>query len=290
MPRPIVSYHPGLEADINLVLVSQRPLDARDREATGQAAAILLPQICRADLFELAQASGAPFFPNPAVHLSHDGKVGNYRLFRDLGLPHPATVEFADLEGAAAAWEAGRAEVAALGAPLVAKGAGGGMGENVFLVSDPAELRGLAGRLETWCPRGPSGLVLQRFMDGASDVRVVLMHDQAQVYWRRAAQREFRANLAQGGSFSVEGPPQERAAAVELARRLQRAAGLDLAGVDMLISAQGEALLLEINFFFGRRALGGHEVFLARYLEAVRRWLGHQGLDPARVRPAQDDL
>lgn len=63
MPRPIVSYHPGLEADINLMLVSQRPLDERDREATGQAAAILLPQICRADLFELAQASGAPFSP-----------------------------------------------------------------------------------------------------------------------------------------------------------------------------------------------------------------------------------
>jgi ribosomal protein S6--L-glutamate ligase len=290
MPRPIVSYHPGLEADINLVLVSQRPLDERDREATGQAAAILLPQICRADLFELAQASGAPFFPNPAVHLSHDGKVGNYRLFRDLGLPHPATLEFADLEGAAAAWEAGRAEVAALGAPLVAKGAGGGMGENVFLVSDPAELRGLAGRLETWCHRGPSGLVLQRYHPGAVDIRVELLHDAADVYWRRAREEEFRANLCQGGTLVKDGPAEERAAAVGLARRLQAAAKLDLAGVDVLITAEGEALLVEINFFFGRRALGGHEVFLARYLEAVRRWLGHQGLDPARVRPAQDDL
>lgn len=290
MPRPIVSYHPGLEADINLVLVSQRPLDERDREVAGQAAAILLPQVCRADLFALAQSGGAPFFPNPAVHLSLDGKVGNHRLFRDLGLPHPPTVEFSDPQSAAAAWEAGRAEVVALGAPLVAKGAGGGMGENVFLVNNPAELRGLAGRLETYCHRGPSGLVLQRFLSGAVDMRVVLMHDQAQVYWRKAAEREFRANLAQGGSFSKDGPFQERQAALDLARRLQQAAGLDLAGVDVMIPPGGRALLLEVNFFFGRHALGGSEEFLRRYLEAVRRWLAGHGLEPTRVRLAEDDL
>ncbi|MCB2193691.1 MAG: hypothetical protein KQI62_19100 [Deltaproteobacteria bacterium] len=290
MSRPIVSYHPGLEADINLVLVSQRPLDQHDREVAGRAAAILLPQVCRADLFDLAQASGAPFFPNPATHLSHDGKVGNFRLFSELGLPHPATVEFPDLTAAAQAWEQGREEVAALGAPVVAKGAGGGMGENVFLVSNPAELRGLAGRLETYCHRGPSGMVLQRFLPGATDMRVVLMHDTAQVYWRKAAQREFRANLAQGGSFSTQGPAQEREVALALARRLQKAAGLDLAGVDVMLTPEGEPLLLEINFFFGRHALGGSEEFLRRYLEAVRRWLAIQGLAPERVRLAEDDL
>ena len=290
MPRSIVSYHPGLEADINLVLVSQRPLDDHDREVAGQAAAILLPQVCRADLFALAQDSGAPFFPNPAVHLTLDGKVGNHRLFRDLGLPHPPTVEFDDLTSAARAWEEGQAEVAALGAPLVAKGAGGGMGENVFLVRDPAELRGLAGRLETYCHRGPSGLVLQRFLPGGVDMRVVLMHDQAQVYWRKAAEKEFRANLSQGGSFSTKGPSTERQTALELARRLQKVAGLDLAGVDVMITAEGEPLLVEINFFFGRHALGGSEKFLRSYLEAVRRWLADQGLAPERVRLAEDDL
>lgn len=290
MPRPIVSYHPGLEADINLVLVSQRPLEESDRRLALSAGAILLPQICRPDLFALALASGAPFFPNPAVHLSLDGKVGNHRLFRDLGLPHPPTVEFPDLESAAAAWEAGRAEVAALGAPLVAKGAGGGMGDNVFLVNNPGELRGLAGRLETWCHRGPSGMVLQRYFPGAVDMRVELLYDAADVYWRRARDEEFRANLCQGGTLVKDGPPEERQAAVALARRLQAAAGLDLAGVDVMIPPDGQPLLLEINFFFGRRALGGHEVFLERYLKAVRRWLAGRGLAPERVSLAQDDL
>ncbi|MCB2227009.1 MAG: hypothetical protein KQH53_10065 [Desulfarculaceae bacterium] len=290
MTRPIVSYHPGLDADQNLVLISQRPLEPRDAELMREAAVILLPQVCRRDLFALAAASGRPLFPNPAVHLSLEGKVGNYRLLAGLGLPHPATVEFASLEAAAEAWEAGRADVAALGAPLVAKGAGGGMGANVFLAHDPAELRGLAGRLETYCARGPSGLVLQRLVPYVSDMRVELMHTTTEVYWRRARGGDFRANLCQGGTLVKDGPPEERAAAVALARRLQRAARLDIAGVDVIITPQGEPLLVELNFFFGRRALGGHEVFLERYLAAVRSWLADQGLDPLRVSLAEDDL
>jgi ribosomal protein S6--L-glutamate ligase len=290
LDRPIVSYHPGLEADINLLLVSQRPLERRDRQAMLAAGAVLLPQVCRRDLFALASASGRPLFPNPAAHLSLDGKVGNLRLFTGLGLPHPPSVEFRDLEQAAGAWEAGRAEVAALGAPLVAKGAGGGMGTNVFLVDSPSELRALAGRLDTYCARGPSGLVLQRYVPGISELRVELLHTTAQVYWRRAAGGEFRANLYQGGTPVKDGPPQERAAAVALAKRLQREARLDVAGVDVIFPPGGEPLLLELNFFFGRRALGGSETFLARYLKAVRSWLSGQGLDPSRVRLAEEDL
>jgi len=290
LQRPIVSYHPGLEADVNLVLVSQRPLERRDRRAVLAAGAVLLPQVCRRDLFALASAGGRPLFPNPAAHLSLDGKVGNLRLFAGLGLPHPPSVEFRDLEQAAGAWEAGRAEVAALGAPLVAKGAGGGMGENVFLADSPAQLRALAGRLDPYCARGPSGLVLQRYISGASELRVELLHNAARVYWRRAAGGEFRANLHQGGTPVEDGPAWERAAAVALAKRLQQAARLDVAGVDVIFPPGGGPLLLEVNFFFGRRALGGSQAFLARYLEAVRNWLGEKGLDPSRVRLAEDDL
>ncbi|MCF8034833.1 MAG: hypothetical protein K9K66_16655 [Desulfarculaceae bacterium] len=290
MIPPIVSYHPGLNADINLVLISQRPLDRRDREVVRSAAAVLLPQVCRRDLFALASASGRPLFPNPAVHLSLEGKVGNRRLLAGLGLPHPDTVEFADLAQAADAWERGRDDLAALGAPLVAKGAGGGMGANVFLVNDPAGLRGLAGRLDTYCARGPSGLVLQRYLPGASDLRVELLHDQARVYWRKVVGDDFRANLAQGGEAERHGPPAEREAALALARRLQKAARLDVAGVDLLIPSGGEPLVLELNFFFGRKALGGRDAFLERYLAAVRSWLADQGLDPERVALAEDDL
>ncbi|MEW5911791.1 MAG: hypothetical protein AB1814_04500 [Thermodesulfobacteriota bacterium] len=290
MPGTILSYHTGLQAEVNLALISQRALTAADAQAVAQAAAVLLPQVCRPDLYGLVQAHGRPHFPRPAVHLSLDGKLGNRRLFARLGLPHPDTLEFSGLEEAAAAWEAGQPAVTALGAPLVAKGAGDGMGRNVFLAKNPGELRGLAGRLETACLRGPSGLVLQRYIPGAAEMRVVLLHQDAQAYWRWPAPGQFRANLSQGGGWSKEGPAEQLAAGLALARRLQAAAGIDLAGLDLIFPPGQGPLLLEINFFFGRRGLGGSQGFLPRYLSAVRAWLAGLGLDPRRVSLAEDDL
>ncbi len=290
MPKPIVSYHTGLQAEVNLALISQRPLERSDALALIGAGAVLLPQACRPDLWALAAACGAPLFPRPAAHLSLDGKVGNRRLFSGLGLPQPQSVEFASLERAVAAWQGGHPAVRGLGAPLVAKGAGDGMGRNVFLVRDSDELAALAGRLETGCVHGPAGLILQRYLPGASEMRVVLLGTDCLAYWHEPAPGEFRANLSQGGGWTSEGPAAELQAGLALARRLQAAAGMDVAGVDVIFPPGGEALLLEVNFYFGRQGLGGSENYLSLYLQSVRAWLSGLGLEPKRVGLAQGDL
>jgi ribosomal protein S6--L-glutamate ligase len=282
---PIVSYHPGLVAEENLLLVSQRPLDERDRQAVARAAAVLLPQVCRPDLHALVAGLGKPHFPRPQVHLTLDGKVGNHLLFARLGLPSPRTLVFPDLAAAAQAWRAGALTAAGLAPPLVAKGAGGGEGRNVFLVHGPADLLALAGSLETACAFGPPGLVLQELVDsGGRDLRVLLVGDHQEAYWRIGQAGEFRNNLSQGGRVERDAWPTEMAAGLQLARRLQLAAGLDLAGVDVLVPPHGQPLLLEINFYFGRQALGGLAALRRLWLAAVRRWLASLGLDPAKVR------
>jgi ribosomal protein S6--L-glutamate ligase len=286
---PIVSYHPGLAAEQNLLLVSQRPLDEGDRQAVAKAAAVLLPQVCRPDLHALVTSLGKPHFPRPAVQLTLDGKVGNHLLFTRLGLPCPAALVYPDLAAAARAWRDGQLARAGLAPPLVAKGAGGGEGRNVFLVQDPGELLSLAGALETACTFGPPGLLLQEFIDsGGRDLRVLLVGDHQEAYWRLGQPGEFRNNLSQGGRVERHAWPQEMAAGLDLARRLQREAGLDLAGVDVLVPPHGQPLLLEINFYFGRHALGGLEAWRRLHLRAVRAWLTSLGLDPARVGEAQD--
>lgn len=290
LPKAIVSYHTGLEAEANFVLISQRPLERADALALASAEAVLLPQVCRSDLCALVAACGVAHFPRPAAHLSLDGKVGNRRLFSGLGLPQPDTVEFASLQQAVEAWQGGHPAVRGLGTPLVAKGAGDGMGRNVFLVSGPDQLAGLAGRLETACPRGPQGLVLQRYLPGASEMRVVLLGSGFRAYWHQPALGEFRANLNQGGGWRSDGPAHELEAGLALARRLQDAAGIDIAGVDIIFPAGGGALLLEVNFYFGRQGLGGGEIYMGMYLEAVRAWLVGLGLEPERVGLAQGDL
>ncbi len=290
MGQAIVSYHPGLTADQNLLLASQRPLDRRDYLAVAGAAAVLLPQVCRPDLFALVTALGRPHFPRPAVHLGLDGKVGNFWLFRSLGLPHPRTLVYPDLAEAAAAWRAGEVAAAGIAAPLVAKGAGGGQGGNVFLVASPEELLALAGRLETRCFLGPPGLVLQeRVILPGRDARVVLVGDQVDCFWRVAPEPgRFFTCLSQGGRVERGAWPGEMARAVALARTLQVRAGLDLVGVDVLAPEDGPALLLEINFYFGRNAHGGTAPLRAAHLRAVRAWLAGLGLDPARVRAEED--
>lgn len=284
MSGPIVSYHPTIQGDENFLLFSQRPLNQGDRQAISRAGAVLLPQVCREDLFALVQEMGRPHFPRPDVHLTEDGKVGNRRLFKRLGLPHPPSLEFPHIQSAAEAWEQGRVSRAGLISPLVAKGAGGGMGENVFLIGSAAELRALEGRLETGCYRGPDGLVLQQYVEcGCRDARVVLMGEYHDAFWRVGPAGEFRSNLSQGGKVLRPEHDSGLEAARDLALRLQRAAGLDLAAVDLLIPPGREPLILEINFYFGREALGGTIAFNTLYLGAVQAWLSSLGLDPDRV-------
>ncbi len=285
MNGPIVSYHPVVTAERNLMLTSQRPLDQRDQKALTGAAAVLLPQLCRPDLYELVSGRGLPHFPRQAVRLGLDGKVGNLRLFMRLGLPHPESLELPDLAAALAAWDQGR--LAGLGLPLVVKGAGGGEGGNVFLARSREELAALAGRLDTSCAFGPPGLVVQRFVPGGGmDARAVLVGGWHDAFWRVPRDEgEFRSNLAAGGRVVRDQRREDLAAALALARRLAREAAFDVAAVDMLVPPGEGPLLTEINFYFGREALGGGRAFWPLYLKAVQAWLADLGLDPARVRP-----
>jgi ribosomal protein S6--L-glutamate ligase len=278
----LVSYHPLLVADHNFLLTSQRPLDQRDTQAVAEAEAVFLPQAPRRDLYQLVIEYNKPHFPRARVQLELDGKVGNHRLFSNLGLPQPVTMAFDDLDQAAKAWQAGQAPGGGK-QPLVAKGAGGGEGQNVFLVRSPEELAELGPRLETSCPRGPEGLVLQELVPtGGRDIRVIFMGDYLDAFWRVAPEGDFRSNLSQGGRVERETGRAELDRAVALALRLKETAGLDLAAVDILPGPEGP-LLLEINFYFGRQALGGSENYWRLYLEAARGWLAGLGLDPGRI-------
>ena len=117
----------------------------------------------------------------------------------------------------------------------------------------------------------------------AGDARVIIMGERLRAFWRVAPEGEFRGNLSQGGRVDAESRPYDLEKAMGLARRLRDEAGIDLAAVDFLIPEGAEPLLLEINFYFGRQALGGAQAFLEEFLLAVRRWLQRVGLDGGRV-------
>ena len=69
--------------------------------------------------------------------------------------------------------------------------------------------------------------------------------------------------------------------AVDAVMRFARKARIDLAGFDMLYAEDEEEpapYFLEINYFFGRRGLGGSERFYELLNKEIHRWLSGHGL------------
>jgi ribosomal protein S6--L-glutamate ligase len=61
---------------------------------------------------------------------------------------------------------------------------------------------------------------------------------------------------------------------------------MNLAAVDIVFPMSHpdpKPHVLEINYSFGRRGLGGSEVFYGLLFEAVQEWLLENGLDPGEV-------
>jgi len=158
------------------------------------------------------------------------------------GLPVPPAVVVyrrQDLEAAAQALG---------GWPLVAKLASARQGRGVFLLQGPQELPPEA-------EPGRAGLVLQRFVPprGRRDLRVLVVGGRAVAAMAlEPAPGEFRANVHLGGRpRAVELEP----AWAGLAQRAAAALGLELAGVDLMLTPRGGPWLVEVNYTPGFRGL-----------------------------------
>jgi len=281
----VVSFHPLVVAQKNFILPLHAHPTTEQIQAVASAHAVVLPLVCPPALGAVVAALGRAHFPRPWAMGAFNGKVGNYRLFKALGLAHPPTREFAEARQVLEAWD--RGEFRGWGLPVVVKGAGGGQGGNVALVGRRQELVKALERLEPRTRFGPPGLVVQRFIPQARDLRVELVGGLVKAYWRVPAPGQWKANLSLGGRWEEAGEGRQEREGIGLARRLADAAGIDVAGVDVIFD-QGRAFLLEINFFSGRRAFGSGREFNALVVEAVRRWLKGLGIDPQQVQLAPE--
>ena len=90
----ILSFHPCFDTDIQIILGDRR-LDSTIRESIQKATAIILPQACTQDLYQLCATSDAPLFPNYEARVKYPGKIGQNLLFGDFALPHPETFSWA---------------------------------------------------------------------------------------------------------------------------------------------------------------------------------------------------
>jgi RimK family alpha-L-glutamate ligase len=191
-----------------------------------------------------------------AILACHDKLVTALRLGR-AGLPHPET---AYLSAAST-----RRDVSRLRFPLVVKPRFGSRGEHVYRCDDPDALGALLGRLRKlgWFRR--QGALIQELVPPAGhDLRVLVAGGRAVGAVRReAAPGEWRTNVALG---AVRRPFRPQPAECDLAVAAARAAGADLAGVDLIPRPDRSLAVLEVNGapeFTAAYSLDGRDVFEA---------------------------
>jgi RimK family alpha-L-glutamate ligase len=156
------------------------------------------------------------------------------------GVPTPPTVVCERYEGAMAAFDQ-------LGEDVVVKPLFGAMGSGIVRVED----RDVAHRVFRALELGRAVYYVQRTVAGARNLRVLVVADEVAGAMERVAD-SWRANVARGArARAVVLTDAER----DLALAAARAVGADVAGVDLLVARDADAVVLEVNGIPGWQAL-----------------------------------
>ena len=158
------------------------------------------------------------------------------QMMAEKGVPVPITAHVG-------AWEDTERAVRRVGGtPCVVKSTEGTHGSGVYLVKSSRQARQLVYQM---LERGMRPLVQEYIEEShGSDVRALVVGGEVVASMRRKAHgSEFRSNFHLGGSVSNIELNEEQS---EIAIRATETMGLEIAGVDMLLSERGP-LVLEVN-------------------------------------------
>jgi ribosomal protein S6--L-glutamate ligase len=281
----ILSFHPCFATDQQIIL-GDRSLDHEDLSLVQRAEAIILPQSCPYDLYRACLTSSAHIFPDYGKRFRYPGKTGQVRLFKTFGFHHPRSLVWSSV----ASFRAFKKEEKHFPheIPYLIKADMSHEGEGVFLIEDRDTLEASLNRLSLMENSGQKGFISQEFVRSEGSVlRAVILGHQIFTYWKRPERSgEVITTISRGARIDKEwrGDLQSKARGEVLA--FSKATRINLAAIDFVCSLsepEPPPLFLEINYYFGRRGLGGSERYYRTLHEAIREWLKGKGLDPRSV-------
>ncbi|MEN8752416.1 MAG: hypothetical protein AB1Z18_06550 [Desulfobacterales bacterium] len=282
----ILSFHPLFAADRQIICAGRAP-GPDERQAISAATAVILPQACRQDLYDMVRENCALYFPNYDARFAYPGKTGQLILFKRAGVPHPRTISFSDTRAFNRQCRRIPDDLP-FGFPCVFKFDWGGEGETVFPVDSDSRLKEFLCTALAFEQTGQSGFLLQEMIPaGNRSLRVAVIGRRFVAYWRVQPDRQkWYANLAHGGQINFMADPELRKMAVSAVSNFCRFTRIDLAGFDLLFperAASATPFFLEINYFFGRRGLGGSEAYYRILDQEMNSWLRRNGLEAMRA-------
>ena len=271
----IVSFHPCFGADKYIICAGRKP-DDNDLAAIKAADAVILPQGCILPLYEMARSNCNNFFPNYEAKFKYPGKIGQIHLFQETDVLHPKSETFEKVDSLP--------EKLPFDFPFVFKFDWGGEGYGVFLITSPEEFKDAIQKTLNFERAGHMGFLLQEYIPSQGrSLRVVVIGQKFISYWRvQKNTEEFYSNMARGACLDFDSDPDLQEAAVKSAKHLCKMTGINLAGFDFLFSSEAvikEPFFLEINYYFGRRGLGGSEKYYQLLESEIQKWIASLDLN-----------
>ena len=272
----IVSFHPLFEAEKNIVCAGRDP-GTEDLAAIKAAEAVVLPQGCRQSLYEMATANCQHIFPNYNARFNFSGKLGQMKLFRETNTAHPAS----ELYPSVAEFKQHYGEAPgniSFGLPCVFKFDWGGEGETVYLINSMDDLKKALEKAAVFEKSGQKGFLLQQYIpSNGKTLRVIIIGQAMMSYWRIQQNTDlFMSSVSKGAHIDRTLQPELQNIARAFVSDFCTLTGINLAGFDVIFQADEEnpqPLLLEINYFFGRKGLGGSDAFYEILKKEINAWL-----------------
>jgi len=276
----ILSYHPCFEADKNLICAGRAP-GFGDLAAIKNARAVILPQGCRAPLYQMARRNCFHVFPNYDARFIYQGKIGQIELFKKQKAFHPNTLTFRCICDYYVRF--GKYGEAPFPFPFVFKFDWGGGGDTVFFIDSSRTFHEVLKKAEACERSGAKGFLLQEYILSENrSIRVVVVGRRICSYWRiQRDPNSLYASVSKGAVIDSETDPHLQENACRIVEAFCNKTSINLAGFDLLFSSKSPTappFFLEINYFFGREGLGGSFVFYQVLESEINNWLSHLGL------------
>jgi len=274
----IVSFHPLFEADKNIICAGREP-GADDLAAVKAAEAVILPQGCRQSLYEMARDNCRHVFPDYETRFNHPGKLGQMRLFQKNGTAHPHAETYASLADFRRQSGDDPKDIA-FALPCVFKFDWGGEGETVYLIDSRKDLKNVLQKAADFEKSGQKGFLLQEYVPTeGKTLRVVIIGRTLISYWRIQEDTDvFLSGVSRGARIDAVMEPERQNVAKVFVKNFCNKTDINLAGFDVIFAPVKEyikPLMLEINYFFGRRGLGGSDAFYEILKREIHNWLEH---------------